>query len=98
MEKYRAAWNPSPSTFVEKNELRGSVAGGAEIVLVPDLPPSAFEATFDVESGADCDVFVRTYGDNGTTADSLHVRFTASNEQAVAPVEDLDVNWLSHTD
>lgn len=98
METYRAAWNPSPSTFVEKNELRGSIAGGADAVIVPDLAPSAFEATFDVASGAECDVYIRTYGDNATTADSLHVRFTAKNEQAVAPVEDLAVNWMKHTD
>lgn len=96
MEQYRASWNPSPSPFVEKHELRGSIAGAADAVIVPDIPASAFEVFFDVEEGAVCNVYLRTYGDNATTADSPHVAFTAKNEQQVAAVEDFGVAWVSH--
>lgn len=96
MEKYRASWNPSPSTFVEKHELRGSLNGGADAAIVTEIAASAFEATFDVAEGTECDVYLRTYGDNGTTADSAHVRFTAKNEQTVQAVEDFGVAWQSH--
>lgn len=96
MERYRASWNPSPSAFVEKHELRGLVGASGDAVLVADLPSSAFEATFDVAEGSVCDVYLRTYGDNGTFADSGHAHFTARNEQTVSPVEDFGVAWLSH--
>jgi len=97
MNRYRAAWNPSPTTFVEKHELRGSIAGAPDAVLVADVPASAFEVFFDVADGAACNVYLRTTGDNTKFADSQHVLFTSSNEESVAPVENFGVTWVSHT-
>ena len=96
VQKYHASWNPSPSAFVEKHELRGVIGTAGDAVLVPDLPSSAFECTFDVMEGQVCDVYLRTYGDNGTSADSEHARFTAKNEQAVAAVTDFAVVWQAN--
>ena len=96
MERYRASWNPSPSAFVEKHELRGSLGAAGDAVLVPDLPSSSFEAMFEVGENVVCDVYLRTYGDNGTTADSEHARFTSKNMQTVAAAEDFAVAWQAH--
>lgn len=97
MERYRASWNPSPSGFVEKHQLI-DVVGGTESVLVDGLSSSSFEAFADLTTGTPHELFLRTFGDNGTTADSAHVAFTAKNEQKVAAVEDFGVAWVSHTD
>jgi hypothetical protein len=96
MERYRASWNPSPSTFVEKLQIVGVINGAPEAVLVDNLPSSAFEAFFNVNIGDDVECWCRAVGDNATTADSLHVTFKAANEQKVAPVEDFGVAWQSH--
>jgi len=99
MERYRGSWNPSPSAFVEKHAQMIQFDGEAEQIRVDNLPSSAFEAYVDFadsEVGKSGLAWLRTYGDNGTVADSLKIRFTVVNAQQVAPVEDYGFVWVSH--
>jgi len=96
MERYKATWGPSPSTFVEQHELVAKINGGAEAVLVTNIQAPAFECTFAVEIGQQVECWLRTWGDNGTHDDSTHVTFTAENKEGVKAVTGFAVAWQEH--
>lgn len=95
MEKFLFTWQPSPSSFVEKHNLITKISGGAEVVG-PDLPASSISLEQSFPTGASVEAWIRTTGDNGTTADSNHVSFTAANAELVQPVSSLHASWVSH--
>jgi hypothetical protein len=96
MERYKAKWSPSPSTFVEQHELIAKINAGAETALLTNIQAPAFEATFTVEQGQQVECWLRTWGDNGTFADTPHVTFTVENKEAVLPVTGFSVAWMEH--
>lgn len=99
MEKYRGSWNPSPSDFVDRHELMGELGVGSAQVLVPNIPASAVEAFYqfpDSALGQTFRVWVRSYGDNGTWADSNSVSGLVKNESAVLPVQGFGFGWVEH--
>jgi hypothetical protein len=98
METYLATWLPSTSTFVEKQQLWAGINGGTAAQILSDLSSSADSATVTFPTGVTVDLFVKTIGDNATTADSAICHFIAANLQAVHPASGLSVAWLSHAD
>ena len=96
MERYRISWIPSPSTFVEKRQLLGKIGGGPETLLVDNLPSSAFTTIIDLVTDSAYEVYTRVFGDNSTTADSVHVIFTAQNKEQVLPDTGLTIEWMGH--
>ena len=98
MERYRGAWNSSPSGFVEKHQLMGIINAGQEAVLVDNVMAAAFEVFVNFTTGDTFEVWLRTWGDNSTFADTQHVAGTSKNEQQVLPVEDFAFGWVSHID
>lgn len=95
MERYRFQWIPSPSTFVEKVALVHTSGGDPEVVGA-DLPPSTVETTAEFITDAQIQAWIRTWGDNGTVADSPRIDFIATNNEAVLPANGLTVNWEAH--
>ena len=95
MENYRIQWVSSPSDFVDKLVAFYQLDGGAS-QQTADLPASTLEVTIGFATGATVDLWVVTYGDNGTTAESEHLTFNASNKEQVQPVTGLTATWKSH--
>jgi hypothetical protein len=81
---------------VDRHELHGSINGGPPVPLATGIFASAVSTEVDLALGQNVDVFVRTFGDNGTQADSAHVTFTVQNGESVQPVSGLTANWLQH--
>ena len=96
MEGFRIAWPPSPSLNVDRHELYVALDGGSP-TKTHDLIASAVSQDVEVPTGATVTAFVRTYGDNGTQADSAHLVFEATDETQVLPVGGLTATWLRHT-
>lgn len=96
MERYKAMWIPSPDDFVEKQQLVGRVNGAAEAVLADGLPSSAMSALLDLPTDAGVELWVRTFGDNGTKADSQSVSFVATNGSGVRAASGLTVVFVEH--
>jgi hypothetical protein len=95
MENYRIQWVSSPSDFVDKLVAFYRLDGGAS-QQTPDLPASTLEVTIGFPTGATVDLWVITYGDNGTLDESEHLTFNASNKEQVKGVSGLTATWTGH--
>jgi hypothetical protein len=101
MERYRGSWNPSPSGFVIKHQLVGTINAGPETVLVDNIPAAAYEIFVDFTTeqlGQAYSVWIRTFGDNGTNDDCNRQDGTINNQQKVQPVQNFEFKWNAHTD
>lgn len=96
METYRLSWIPSDSTFVQNQQVWASVNAAAAVKLGVDLSSNVAFIDWDFPTDANVDWFVRTIGDNDTTADSAHDVFMAANEETVQPAYDLAHMWVAH--
>ncbi len=96
VERYRLLWIPSASDFVETRDVLCKIDGGAEQAIATGLPSSANQAVYDFPTGAQCEVWTRVHGDNGTQADSAHVTFAATNAEQVEPDTSMTVQWVEH--
>jgi hypothetical protein len=95
MERFRIGWTPSPSLNVDRHEVFVALDGGAA-AKVADAIASATSTEILVPSGASVKVFVRTFGDNLTTADSAQISFEATDQTPVKPVSGVTATWLGH--
>ena len=97
MQQYKAIWTPSPTAYmVDKHQWIGKLNGGGETVLVDNIPASAGSMTYNFADNVVVEAWLRTFGDNGTTADTSHVTFTAKNLQNVAPVGNFAIAWVQN--
>lgn len=95
MERFLFSWVPSPSSFSERQALVTSVNGGPQTEGA-ELPRSASQTTADFETGSTVVAVIRTWGDNGSVADSNAVTFVASNGEAILPATGLKAEWQAH--
>lgn len=95
-ETYKLTWLQSTSSVANEQEVLATVNGVA-VVLATSLLMSNNELSYDFDTDASVDWFVRTYnGDKSKIADSVHAVFVAENQEPLAAATNLSSTWLAH--
>lgn len=97
-EVYRLKWLQSPSTFLETQKVYAIVNGGTETQVGTDLMANVDSVDYEFTTNAVVQWRVVSIGDNGSTASSVTVTFTAANQAGILPATNLQQVFVRHND
>ena len=96
MVEFRLGWIQATKSFAIRQDIIASINIGADQPLATGLGMTANSFLREFNVGESVSWFVRTYGDNGTHADSARHLFTADNLEQVDAATGLTATFIQH--